>query len=146
MNGLSSYYAVTPQMYNPPPAATPGWDQAPVPGWGTNPFRAGPERVGVNGCSSCAAAAGGVGAMPGEGMTTGQWVLLLGGVAAALYGTWWMLARYPEWRDAEESSSDSTGGGAMGRYRRKRYTSLDKTVDDMVAQGWSRDRAIKAVY
>jgi len=40
-------------MYRPPPAATPGWQFAPVPGWGTNPLRAGPERVGV-GCLPCA--------------------------------------------------------------------------------------------
>jgi hypothetical protein len=44
---LGSYYAVPPDMYQPPPPATPGWQQAPVPGWGTNPMRAGPKRVGV---------------------------------------------------------------------------------------------------
>jgi len=27
--------------------ATPGWQNAPVPGWGINPLRAGPARVGV---------------------------------------------------------------------------------------------------
>jgi hypothetical protein len=28
-------------------AGTPGWQEAPVPGWGINPLRAGPTRVGV---------------------------------------------------------------------------------------------------
>jgi hypothetical protein len=55
---LGSYYAVTPDMYQPPPPATPGWQQAPVPGWGTNPMRAGPKRVGVGGgCRGCGQAA-----------------------------------------------------------------------------------------
>jgi len=52
-----SYYQVTPDMYQPPPVATPGWQQAPVPGWGTNPYRAGPRRLAVEGCSSCGEAA-----------------------------------------------------------------------------------------
>jgi len=53
MNGLSSYYRVTPSMYANLPAATPGWEDAPVPGWGTNPLRAGPERIAVGGCGAC---------------------------------------------------------------------------------------------
>jgi len=44
---FGSYYAVTPDMYQPPPAGTPGWQMAPVPGWGINPWRAGPARVGM---------------------------------------------------------------------------------------------------
>jgi len=40
-NGLSkSYY----QQWEP---GTPGWQSAPVPGWGMNPLRAGPRRIGV---------------------------------------------------------------------------------------------------
>jgi len=45
-----SYYGVSNDMYQVPPAGTPGWNLAPVPGWGTNPLRAGPPRIGV-GCS-----------------------------------------------------------------------------------------------
>lgn len=42
-----SYYDVPPSDYFEGPAGTPGWQMAPVPGWGTNPMRAGPPRVGV---------------------------------------------------------------------------------------------------
>jgi len=42
-----SYYDVADQDYHELPAGTPGWQDAPVPGWGANPFRAGPVRVGV---------------------------------------------------------------------------------------------------
>jgi len=45
-----SYYGVTMDMYRVPDAGTPGWNLAPVPGWGANPLRAGPPRVGV-GCA-----------------------------------------------------------------------------------------------
>lgn len=40
-NGLSAGY------YQQLPVATPLWQEAPVPGWGVNPLRAGPARVGV---------------------------------------------------------------------------------------------------
>ena len=53
-NGLSAGY------YQQLPVATPLWQEAPVPGWGVNPLRAGPQRVGVGayatpvpGCGSC---------------------------------------------------------------------------------------------
>lgn len=52
-NGLSAGY------YQQLPVATPLWQEAPVPGWGVNPLRAGPPRVGVGayatpvGCGSC---------------------------------------------------------------------------------------------
>ena len=42
-----SFYNVVPSDYHEGPAGTPGWADAPVPGWGINPFRAGPVRVGV---------------------------------------------------------------------------------------------------
>lgn len=55
-NGLSAGY------YQQLPVATPLWQEAPVPGWGVNPLRAGPRRVGVGayatpvpGCGSCGA-------------------------------------------------------------------------------------------
>jgi hypothetical protein len=53
-----SYYAMTDDMYRPPYPANPDWASAPVPGWGTNPYRAGPARVGVgrNSCVACGAA------------------------------------------------------------------------------------------
>lgn len=44
---LGSFYNVPPEDYHEIPAGTPGWQFAPVPGWGKNPLRAGPERVGV---------------------------------------------------------------------------------------------------
>lgn len=51
-NGLSAGY------YQQLPAGTPGWQNAPVPGWGINPLRAGPRRVGVGAyaqpaCNGC---------------------------------------------------------------------------------------------
>jgi hypothetical protein len=44
-----SYWNVPPADYHELPVATPGWQSAPVPGWGINPLRAGPMRVGVGG-------------------------------------------------------------------------------------------------
>jgi hypothetical protein len=40
-------FDVPQQDYHELPAGTPGWQFAPVPGWGKNPLRAGPARVGV---------------------------------------------------------------------------------------------------
>jgi hypothetical protein len=54
-----SYYQVTDAMYRPPEPALPGWAQAPVPGWGTNPWRAGPRRLAVEGYGADQAAVGG---------------------------------------------------------------------------------------
>jgi len=44
---IGSYYQVSQDMYRTPAAALPGWQTSQVPGWGTNPMRAGPPRVGV---------------------------------------------------------------------------------------------------
>lgn len=44
-----SYWNVPPSDYFEAPAGTPGWQSAPVPGWGINPLRAGPARVGIGG-------------------------------------------------------------------------------------------------
>lgn len=49
MRHVGSYFEMTPSMYQPPPAGTPGWAIAPVPGWGTNPLRAGPRVLAMNG-------------------------------------------------------------------------------------------------
>lgn len=54
---IGSYYQVTPDMYQPPPVGTPGWQGGHVPGWGVNPRRAGPPRLAVEGCSACGEAA-----------------------------------------------------------------------------------------
>jgi hypothetical protein len=42
-----SYWNIPPSDYFEAPAGTPGWQMAPVPGWGINPLRAGPYRVGI---------------------------------------------------------------------------------------------------
>lgn len=47
--GVGSYYEVAPSMYKTLPAGTPGWDLAPVPGWGANPERSGPPVLAMNG-------------------------------------------------------------------------------------------------
>lgn len=47
-----SYYSIGPQAYRPVPPGTPGWSDAPVPGWGVNPLLAGPPRVGVGSSGS----------------------------------------------------------------------------------------------
>lgn len=44
-----SYYNLTESDYQPPNAGTPGFQLAPVPGWGVNPFRAGPTWLAANG-------------------------------------------------------------------------------------------------
>lgn len=42
-----SFWNVPDADYHELAVATPGWQHAPVPGWGINPLRAGPRRVGV---------------------------------------------------------------------------------------------------
>ena len=42
-----SLYTVPKSFYHEMDAGTPGWQFAPVPGWGINPYRAGPARIGV---------------------------------------------------------------------------------------------------
>ncbi len=44
-----SYYGMSNDMYRSPPPATPGWQYAPVPGWGANPDRSGPPRIAMSG-------------------------------------------------------------------------------------------------
>lgn len=45
--GMGSYWNVPDSDYHELPVGTPGWQDAPVPGWGINPLRAGPMRVGI---------------------------------------------------------------------------------------------------
>jgi hypothetical protein len=42
-----SFWNVPDADYHELAVATPGWQNAPVPGWGINPLRAGPMRVGI---------------------------------------------------------------------------------------------------
>lgn len=141
-----SYYAMDRAMYQSSPAGTPGWQQGPVPGWGINPFRAGPARVGV-GCAACAAGGIGQESTEGNGLTAAHWALIVGAVGLLVYGAWWYSKKYPDMRDALESDSDRSGAGAMGRYQRKRSATLDEAVDILVKKlGWDRERAIRAVY
>lgn len=42
-----SYWKLPHSDYVMPAEGTPGWQFAEVPGWGINPYRAGPLRVGV---------------------------------------------------------------------------------------------------
>lgn len=44
-----SFYPMTKNMYQLPPEGTPGWQFAPVPGWGMNPARAGKPWIAANG-------------------------------------------------------------------------------------------------
>jgi hypothetical protein len=44
-----SYYNLTESDYQRPNAGTPGWQMAPVPGWGINPKLAGPKWIAANG-------------------------------------------------------------------------------------------------
>ena len=44
-----SFWNVPDSDYHELAVATPGWQSAPVPGWGINPLRAGPMRVGIGG-------------------------------------------------------------------------------------------------
>lgn len=46
-----SFWNVPDADYHELAVATPGWQNAPVPGWGINPLRAGPPRVGIGGGS-----------------------------------------------------------------------------------------------
>jgi hypothetical protein len=59
--------------------ATPGWQNAPVPGWGINPLRAGPPRVGI-----------GLGqSIPGEDDFLPHWAALGADPEAAYHETSW---------------------------------------------------------
>lgn len=44
-----SYYNLDDTYYQPPSPGTPGWQLAPVPGWGMNPARAGSPRIAFDG-------------------------------------------------------------------------------------------------
>jgi len=44
-----SYYNMNASAYRLPPPGTPGWELAPVPGWGMNPERSGPRMIATNG-------------------------------------------------------------------------------------------------
>jgi hypothetical protein len=44
-----SYYKMTSDMWRGVPAGTPGWQLAPVPGWGVNPDRSGPPILAASG-------------------------------------------------------------------------------------------------
>ena len=44
-----SYYNLPDNAYQSIQASTPGWQTAPVPGWGVNPLLAGPKRLAANG-------------------------------------------------------------------------------------------------
>jgi hypothetical protein len=46
---VGSYYPLSDEMYQTKPAGTPGWELAPVPGWGMNPERSGPPILAMNG-------------------------------------------------------------------------------------------------
>lgn len=47
IKAVGSFFDVPMADYHEKASGTPGWQFAPVPGWGTNPYRAGPARVGV---------------------------------------------------------------------------------------------------
>ncbi len=47
IKAVGSFFDVPMSDYHEIPSGTPGWQFAPVPGWGKNPYRAGPPRVGV---------------------------------------------------------------------------------------------------
>lgn len=49
MRPVGTYFETSASMYQPPPAANPGWALAPVPGWGMNPERSGPPMLAMNG-------------------------------------------------------------------------------------------------
>jgi hypothetical protein len=63
-----SFWNVPDADYHEIPVATPGWQNAPVPGWGINPMRAGPARVGVGYLDSCVRGVGGLGGLGGGGI------------------------------------------------------------------------------
>jgi hypothetical protein len=50
-----SYYKMSSSMYRGAPPATPGWQLAPVPGWGMNPERAGLPILAASGLGEDAA-------------------------------------------------------------------------------------------
>jgi hypothetical protein len=62
-----SYWNVPDADYHELAVATPGWQNAPVPGWGINPLRAGPMRVGIGGLGQ---------SIPGEDDFLPHWAAL----------------------------------------------------------------------
>jgi len=98
-----TYWTVPDRDYHELPVATPGWQSAPVPGWGINPLRAGPARVGVGGGiweeDAFLPAYAPIGADPGDAYReTSYGVVALAGSGGILLGilfgyAWWGLRK-----------------------------------------------------
>jgi hypothetical protein len=98
-----SYWNVPDADYHELAVATPGWQDAPVPGWGINPLRAGPRRVGIGGGISCEddflPHYSPIGADPGASYNeTSYGVVGLAGAGGILLGvlfgySWWGLKK-----------------------------------------------------
>lgn len=99
-----SYARITPDYYrmgmpdSPYHAGSPGWKDAPVPGWGQNPGVMGPRRLAVNGLGGCGCkGASGLGNdglglgtdAPAQGMSPAVFVLGIGVVAI---GSIWAIS------------------------------------------------------
>lgn len=75
-----SFWNVPDSDYVELAVATPGWQNAPVPGWGINPLRAGPMRVGIGGLGQ---------SIPGEDDFLPHWAALGADPEAAYKETSW---------------------------------------------------------
>ena len=103
-NSMGSYEQINEKMYQPPPAGTPGWELAPVPGWGTNPLRSGPPVLATNGIvparstvdwtpvSGCSSCGGGVGAADSEEQANQGYIALA--AAGGIFFGWFLAWAY----------------------------------------------------
>ena len=99
-----SFWNVPDSDYRELAVATPGWQTAPVPGWGINPLRAGPTRVAIDG----------LGADPEAAYKETSWgVVALGAAvgigAGLLFGyAWWgqkRLVANRQYKSAKRSAA-----------------------------------------
>jgi hypothetical protein len=100
-----AYWMVPDSDYHELHVATPGWQNAPVPGWGINPLRAGPRRVGVSGGipgeDNFLPYYTPIGADPGAAYNeTSYGVVALAGAGGIMLGllfgyAWWELRKKP---------------------------------------------------
>lgn len=87
-----SYYGMSDSMYRPPPAGLPGWQLAPVPGWGMNPARSGPPVLATRGVGCmCGVSGCSCGGLEQRTMTEGHVAF---GVASGVFLGWLFASAY----------------------------------------------------
>jgi hypothetical protein len=132
-----SYWNVPDADYHELAVATPGWQNAPVPGWGINPLRAGPMRVGIGGLGQSIPGEddflphwAALGADPEATYKETSWGVVAGGVALGIglgllfgYAWWGQKKLTPNKRHQRGREAPRKPGDDWHRQRRGRRKS-----------------------